>query len=93
MTLSKTSKKTGIKWVWFGGHGIHGYAGRKEIAFFNSGNFAYDGMTPEEARRALNNIADKSPEYQADYAADENEEHKIMSGYYKKAIKRDKYEK
>lgn len=67
MEVSKTSKITGIKWVWSGGHGIHGYLGGKEVAFFNVGNFAKEALSEEEAKQALERIANASAEEQASY--------------------------
>ncbi len=65
----RVSKKTGVKWVWFGGHGIHGYIGGREVAFFNTGDFSKDELTPKEAEKALKEIAKASQKEQAEYAA------------------------
>ena len=84
--ISRISPITGIKWVWFGGHGIHGYIGsakqRKEIAFLNAGDFSKDSMTEEEAKRAVERIAHLTSEEQSQYAINEHEMKLIATGKY-----------
>lgn len=86
--ISRISPETGVKWAWFGGHAIHGYVGtnkqRREIAFLNRGDFSKDSMTEEEAKRAVERIANLTPEEQSQYAIDENEMKMIAAGEYLK---------
>ncbi len=69
---------TGIKYRWFGGHGIHGYLNKKEVIFFNTGDFSKDELTEEEARKKLEEIANAPPEEQAMYANTEETQRRIM---------------
>lgn len=46
----------GITLMWFGGHGIHGYKNKKEIAFWNVGNFSKDEATREEIIKSMQKV-------------------------------------
>jgi hypothetical protein len=73
------SPTTGLWWVWYGGHGIHGYTHNKEIAFFNSAkDLEKENLSEEHAKEAVKNIAESSPERQAEYASDEPERDFIL---------------
>ena len=84
--VSRLSPVTGIRWTWFGGHGIHGYIGSKrqkrEIAFLNAGDFSKDSMTEEEAVRAIERLAHLTSEEQSQYAVNEHEMRLIATGKY-----------
>jgi hypothetical protein len=67
--LKVKSGKTGVTWVWWGGHEIHGFYRGKEVALFNFGDFAKQ-ISPKEALRELLKVANASPRYQAGFAAD-----------------------
>ena len=66
--ISKTSPVTGIRWVWEGGHGIHGYIGKEEVAFFNIGSWTKESATPSEARKAIKRVAYLPAKEQKAYA-------------------------
>ena len=82
--VSELSPVTGVKWAWFGGHGIHGYVGRREIAFLNTGDYSKDSLTKEEAKKAVQRIANMSSDEQSSYAIDEHEMKLIATGKYRK---------
>jgi hypothetical protein len=86
--ISRISPITGVRWAWFGGHGIHGYIGKgeskKEVAFLNVGDWSKEGITEEEAKRAVERIAHLTSEEQSQYAVDENEMKLIATGKYRK---------
>ena len=82
--VSRLSPVTGLRWAWFGGHGVHGYVGKREIAFLNTGDFSKESMTREEAVRAVERIAHLTSEEQSQYGADEDEMKKIAVGQYRK---------
>ena len=88
--VSRLSPVTGIRWTWFGGHGIHGYVGKKEVAFFNAGDFSKDSLTREEAVEKIERIAHLTSEEQGQYATDEHEEKLIATGKYRKPHLTDK---
>ena len=82
--VSRLSPVTGIRWAWFGGHGIHGYVGKREVAFLNTGDFSKDSMTEEHAVKAIEKLAHLTSEEQSEYATDENEMKMIATGQYRK---------
>lgn len=54
--ISMKDSKTGYVLKWFGGHGVHAYRGKTEIAFWNIGSFANDHATPEEVRQSMKDM-------------------------------------
>ena len=75
--MSRTSPKTGIRWTWFGGHEIHGYLGKKEIAFASIGGFSNDKITEQKARKALERFANLSVEEQSSYLGEEEDRKRL----------------
>jgi hypothetical protein len=45
--------KTGYVLKWFGGHGVHAYDGKQEIAFWNIGDFSKDHADEEDVRKTM----------------------------------------
>lgn len=89
--VSRISPITGVRWSWYGGHGIHGHVGRREIAFFNVGPYDKDSLTKDEAQAAVERVAYKTSEEQSQYAMDEHEMRLIATGKYKKPHLREVY--
>ena len=49
-------QKRGIVWKWYGGHAIHGYRGKKELYLLNTGDFAKEELTLEEALAKMHEL-------------------------------------
>jgi hypothetical protein len=51
--ITMKDKKTGYILKWFGGHGVHAYDGKQEIAFWNTGDFANDHASEQDVRESM----------------------------------------
>lgn len=49
--LSAKSPITGIRWKWFGGHGLHGYYKGEEVGLANVGDFSKESLTYGKQRK------------------------------------------
>ncbi len=57
--ITMKDKKTGYTLKWFGGHGIHVYDGKREIAFWNAGSFATDHASEEDVRKSMKEVMEE----------------------------------
>jgi hypothetical protein len=51
--ITMTDRKTGYKLKWFGGHGVHAYDGKDEIAFWNTGDFSKENADREDIIQSM----------------------------------------
>lgn len=52
-------KKRGIILKWYGGHGVHAYKDRKEIAFWNTGDFSKDNADKEDIIKSMKQVMEE----------------------------------
>lgn len=54
--ITMYDRKHGYILKWFGGHGVHAYKNGKEVAFWNTGDFALEDASREDIIKSMKQV-------------------------------------